>query len=274
MDLVRHVLTAIAAVVLAVELFLHALRHYEIAASGEGGRRRGLLNVLGSFVAQYLAALATLLARPLGFLWPFRLRAAAGEVPVVCLHGYAGSRANLWWLAWRLRRAGFRNVAGVNYPPLWGRPLDKARRVADAVERVLARTGASRVDLVAHSLGGLVARLYVRELGGATRVRRLVTIGTPHQGTRVAALAPDPLARSIQPGTRLVRDLGRDDPVPVLVMVTSIFSTFDAKVLPPGNAFYAGARNVEVEGIGHDAMLFSPKIALLVIEALGSGLES
>jgi pimeloyl-ACP methyl ester carboxylesterase len=165
---------------------------------------------------------------------------------------------------------GFGSVAGVNYPPLGGDALSKARRLAREVDRVLTRTGASRVDLVAHSLGGIVARLYVRELGGARHVRRLVTLGTPHQGTRVAALAPDPLARSLQPGSRLLRDLGRDDPVPALVSVTSIFSTFDAKILPARSAVYAGALNVEVDGIGHDAMLFSPKIAVLVSEALGA----
>jgi hypothetical protein len=53
-----------------------------------------------------------------------------------------------------------------------------------------------------------------------------------------------------------------------VVSATSIFSTFDARVLPPSNAYYSGAMNIEVEGIGHDVLLVSPKIHTLVVEAL------
>ena len=52
------------------------------------------------------------------------------------------------------------------------------------------------------------------------------------------------------------------------MQVTSIFSTFDAKILPHRNGYYPGAMNVEVDGIGHDALLVSPKVYLLLREAL------
>ena len=270
MRIVLLALAVVAGFVFAVECFLYALRRYEVAASGEGGgRRRGLLNVTGSFLTQVAATeLLTIVCRLLGFVWPFRLAPDGDRTPVVFVHGYGGSPANFLWLAWLLRRRGFPALAAIGYPPFGGSVLDKARRLAEGVEGVLERTGASRVDLVAHSLGGIVARLYLRELGGARRVRRLVTLGTPHQGTRVAALSPDPLARSLSPGSRLLGDLAREDPVPVLVPVVSIFSTFDAKLLPARNGVYPGAMNIEVDGIGHDAMLFSPRIATLVAESL------
>jgi len=259
----------VAVVLFALEAFYYALRWYEIGGSAVG-RRRGLLNVAGSFLLQYAIDVLLLLVRPLAIVWRFRARRDGHRPPVVCLHGYGGSRLNLFVIAWRLRRDGFENVAGVSYPSLGGDVHEKARRVAAEIDRIAEATGSEKVDIVAHSMGGLVARAYIRDHGGARRVRRLVTLGTPHNGTKVAVLAPDPLARSMAPDSRMLADLARDDPVPALVAVTSIFSTFDAKILPHRSASYRGAMNVEVEGIGHDAMLFSPKVYVLIREALAS----
>ncbi|MGH7858167.1 MAG: lipase family alpha/beta hydrolase [Candidatus Binatia bacterium] len=260
----------IAVVVTVVtELFFYALRRYELAGSGDArGLRRGALNVFGSFLAQCGAILFAQLGHLGSPFWPFPLRRPAATPPVILLHGHAGSRTALVWLAWRLRRDGFENVIGVRHRPLGADAYGKAKALAATIERVLLETGAVQVDVVAHSLGGLVARAYIREYGGAARVRRLVTLGTPHQGTRVAAFALDAAARSLLPGSRLLQDLGREDPVPTILPVTSIFSTFDARILPCRSAFYPGAANVEVDAIGHDAMLFSPKISRLVVEAL------
>ncbi|MGH7821773.1 MAG: alpha/beta fold hydrolase [Candidatus Binatia bacterium] len=262
-------LEALVVATVAIEGFLYALRRYELAGSGEsGGLRRGVLNVAGSFVAQCVAVVFSRLGHLASPFWPFAV-VRSDRPPVLLLHGHAGSRTALLWLAWRLRREGFPNVVGVRVGPPGADAYQKAKALAATVERVLRDVGAERVDVVAHSLGGLVARAYVREYGGARRVGRLVTLGTPHQGTRVAAFAIDAAARSLLPGSRLLADLAREDPVPTLVSVTSIFSPFDAKILPSRNAVYPGAANVEVDGLGHDAMLYSPKVLRLVVEALG-----
>jgi triacylglycerol esterase/lipase EstA (alpha/beta hydrolase family) len=266
-SLVR-VLEVLAAGVAGLELLLLALRRYELAGSGNPATvRPGPLGFAAAVLGQYASSLLLAFLWPFGLLWPFPPRSSRGSLPVVLVHGYGGTRANLFVLGWRLRRAGF-EVFGVNYPPFGGTFHSKARRLAAAIERILARTGADRIDVVAHSLGGLVARAWIRAHGRESRVRRLVTLGTPHQGTRVAALAVDPLAKALLPGSRELAELSRDDPVPSLVSVTAIYSTFDAKVLPPRNGYYPGAWNIEVDGIGHDALLFSPKVARLVVEAL------
>jgi len=57
-----------------------------------------------------------------------------------------------------------------------------AQRLATVVETVLHNTGASKVDIVAHSMGGLVSRQYVRFHDGAAKVRRLITVATPNRG--------------------------------------------------------------------------------------------
>ncbi len=65
-----------------------------------------------------------------------------------------------------------------------------------AIRAVCARTGHSQVDVIGHSLGGLIARYYVQRLGGDIRAHTLVTLGTPHGGTRIAPLLSAPVVRT------------------------------------------------------------------------------
>ena len=80
-------------------------------------------------------------------------------------------------------------------------------RVLDALDAELTRVGDAELDLVGHSLGGLVARWWVQEMGGAERTRRVVTLATPHAGTRSARVAPGPLRAALMPQGAIVRRL-------------------------------------------------------------------
>ncbi len=265
----------LALAILGIELLTYAIRRYEIVNSGEPPvMDRGALNACSAFFAQCLAVYATMLGAPLAFWWPFSRSRPGAQSPVVLVHGYLGTRAAFFWLAWRLRHDGFGTIAAVNYRSMGGDLQTAARKLAATVERLAAESGAERVNIVTHSLGGLVARAYIREPGSPSRVGRLVTLGAPHQGTKLAGLSFDSLGRSILPGSPLLAELSANDPVPGAVSVTSIFSTFDAKVLPWRNGYYPGAENIEIAGIGHDALLFSPKVYALVAESLADQTRS
>lgn len=269
MRLVATALEVVAFAILGAEILVYAVRRYEVASSGSpAGLRRGLVNVLGSFLADGAALSATTLGTAIGWLWPFTGRQPGVLPPVLFVAGFAGTRADFFLMAWRLRRLAPRSVEAVGWG-LAGADLDRAAaRVALAIERVVAHTGGGRIDVVAHGIGGLVARAALARLGAGAPVRRLVTLGTPHQGTKLAALAPEALGRSLEPGSRFLRALA-EAPTAPHVEVVSIHSPFDAVVLPFTHARCPGASYVEVDGIGHNALLFSPKVAILVAEALG-----
>src|SRR6185436_9217395 len=111
--------------------------------------------------------------------------------------------------------------------------------------------------------------------GAACGIARLVTLGTPHQGTQVfRRLAHDPMLIQMRPDSTLLRRLASDDPVPTLVECVAIYSTGDAVVVPPNNGYYKGAFNIEVAGTGHMSMLFSRRIYDLVRENLEAPLET
>ncbi len=128
-----------------------------------------------------LSALGTLaLSMPLGRLLP-RERfdpAAPHPTPVVFVHGFLGDPSNFLVLRRFLSRRGLRSFASFSYSPR----LDYQRlapRLGRMIERVCRETGAPRVDVVGHSLGGLVARSLV-EVGDGSRVGRLVTLASPY----------------------------------------------------------------------------------------------
>ncbi len=124
--------------------------------------------------------------------------------PIVLVHGYTQSRANWVFFAPWLRLHG-RFVVTVNLPTF--KPIEEQAACLDrVVTRILAATGRSKVNLVGHSLGGVVSRYYAAHMG-ASRVGRVVSIGSPHQGSRAAYLAFHPSILQIAPGSDFLRAL-------------------------------------------------------------------
>jgi pimeloyl-ACP methyl ester carboxylesterase len=102
----------------------------------------------------------------------------AHPVPVVLVHGFFGDPTNFTRLRRHLARHGIRRFASFAYAPRLDYPR-LARALHARIDAVRQVTGSRQVDVVAHSLGGLIARYLVQD-GGALVVRRLVTLGTPY----------------------------------------------------------------------------------------------
>lgn len=110
--------------------------------------------------------------------------------PIVLEHGFAASTTNVWsfnGVAAALRRDGH-TVYESEVPP-FDSPRVRAERLAAMVDRALAESGMDRVNIVAHSMGGLDARELVSVRGYGDRVASVTTISSPHRGTRIADLA-------------------------------------------------------------------------------------
>jgi triacylglycerol esterase/lipase EstA (alpha/beta hydrolase family) len=152
----------------------------------------------------------------------------------------------------------------VNLEPVFG-PVERyADVVRDAIEKLRAATGAERITLVGHSMGGLAARTYLRHHGHHA-VQRVVTIDTPHHGTLFATLGRGSNARQMRNACEFVRALGRDDePVDFVCFA----SQHDNLIVPRNNQVLAGAEAVWFEEIGHLAMLASDEVLEKLVEAV------
>ncbi|HRL76689.1 MAG TPA: alpha/beta fold hydrolase [Candidatus Accumulibacter phosphatis] len=193
-------------------------------------------------------------------------RGAAGRrPPVLLVHGYGCSRGAWWWLRRRLEAAGW-TVATISLEPVYASIDDYVEPLARRIDAVLAQTGADRLLLVGHSMGGLVARRYLQRCGSA-RVARLVTLGTPHQGSQLAHIGAGENARQMRPRSDWLPALA--NPAPLLDTVV-IYSPHDNFVMPQANLELPAATARAIDGLGHLAMLFSPRVAIELLAALAA----
>jgi triacylglycerol lipase len=237
--------------------------------------------MLGAALAALLAVLVTVGVRLLGREDPIPRPDQARPGPVLLVPGYGGSRTGLTQLAARLQDAG-RPATVLSLPGGGtGDLLVQAGAVDTAVRAALA-DGAPSVDVIGYSAGGVAVKLWVDRHRSAAAARRIVTLGSPLHGTRIAgagsALAPGacPAAcRQLAPGSALLSDLD-EEPVPEGLPWLSLWTLNDETVQPPDSARLAGAVNVAVQtlcpgaSISHSALPTDPIVTALVLDALGT----
>lgn len=184
-------------------------------------------------------------------------RATAAANPVIVVAGLSTPALGYEPLAARLRADGYR-VSIFQLPGLgFGDIAESARAFSAYVDQVRAATGAARVDLVAHSEGGLVSRYLIRNLGGSTKVGRYVSLGTPHYGTYVADIAKFlglgsclgiVACQQMTIGSSFLTALNDGDDTPGDVRWTAVRTLQDELVRPVDNAALGdGATNVLIQ---------------------------
>ena len=238
--------------------------------SRRGDERIGIASSVAMVLREYGAFLALNFYRT-----PWENRAlrpdpppdAPGDRPVVLVHGYFANRGCWAPLVAALERAG----VGPVYVPTCRAHFASIERFEDDLHRVIESVAAGRrVVLVAHSMGGLVARAYLARRG-ASRVARLITIGSPHHGTRLAAWGAGENARQMVPGSGFLRELEALEAAGAMPPAVSIYSTHDNMILPQDSSRLAWARNRPVTGLGHVSQFGSRRIAAMLIEELERG---
>ncbi len=191
-----------------------------------------------------------------------------GDTAVLLLHGFLCNGGV--WLPLRraLRKRGVGHVYTLNTEPPFGSISGFARQAAAGIDAIRAATGCRRVIVVAHSMGGLVARRML-DLGlGGDAVAGLITIGTPHHGTVHAELvrgAGTVQMRHAVPGGALPANtwldrLNAHENEPLPFPVVAIYSHHDNFVSPQDSARLGCAETVELSGVGHLEMLFSRRV--------------
>ncbi len=246
--------------------------------------RRLLLQCLGlvALVVVAVAAVALLLGRD--STPRVAVDRVAQDVPgtVLLVPGYGGSTSALDVLAARLREAG-RQAVVVRLPGEGTGDLRAQVPVLDQAVQTALRGGAPSVDVVGYSAGGVVARLYEAD-GGAAVTRRVVTLGSPHHGTSVAALGarfvpadcPD-ACQELVPGSAVLDGLNDGDETPAGPVWLSLWTDVDETVTPPDSARLQGATNVVLQDVcpgartPHSQLPRDPAVQAIVLAALAAG---
>jgi len=190
--------------------------------------------------------------------------------PIVLIHGVLCNDGVWFALRRHLAQAGIGPVYTLNYGPMFASAEHFASQLAARIATVRAATGAERVVLVGHSLGGLVARAYLRRFGAA-QVSRLITVGTPHHGSYFAWLFPGWCLAQMRPGNAWLMKLNRDEGESPPVPMTALWSRHDTMVAPQASAMLVGAENVALLGIGHNALLRDRGVQEQIVRRLSAG---
>ena len=200
-----------------------------------------------------------------GAMTPLRFpRAQAGEEPIILfIHGHGGSAGAFYFLRRALERRGYRRFSAWEYR---GRGT-----IDDQAAALAAHADALRgpIHIVAHSLGGLIARQWLQVHGGRARAASLVTLSTPHHGLRpLPGARLLPLVREIVRGGELIANLARTEDALAGLPCLAIASVRDHFLGPAAKVSFATARLSLVADVGHVGVLFSREVHALVARHL------
>lgn len=228
---------------------------------------RGVCIAIWLLVQETGCLLLTILLRPLGWLKAQHPGSVTGgRPPIILLHGLFQNRSCLFWLQHRLRTAGYRQILSINTPP-WRDIETLTEELAKQIDALRIKLKVDKVILVGHSMGGMIARNYVQNRGGAANVLGIITVGSPHHGSKLAPFALSTMGRTLLPGSKFLLDFNKVA-WPQQTEAVSIYTRYDNIVLPADSAKMDGARVVELDGMGHTALLFHPRAIQATVDAI------
>jgi triacylglycerol lipase len=219
--------------------------------------------------------------------------------PILFVHGWTGEASNWNSMKGRFTNDGWSSellyayTFNDNYNYSADGNIQNAEQISNWVDDILNATGAEKVDIVSHSMGGISSRYYVKFLDGLNKVDDYVSMGSPHHGVQGGAevflstcaflynlnngdetpggiledttgLRVDPIGGAAYNGTHTSGNIG----------YTSIYSNGDTICTPFRTSRLVGANNTEVNGLSHNTLLFHEDVYKLVRDALQEGISN
>lgn len=169
--------------------------------------------------------------------------------PIVMVHGYSASTSAFNTMESRLQADGQPSCAlyKFGYNSLGDSNTTSARRLKSFVDGALSTTGQAKARLIAHSNGGLVSRWYRVYEGGSRQTSKLITLGTPHQGTSWAYACVSAACFEMRPNSSFLQSLGGKG------CDVSLWSDADEIILPNSSAMCGNS--IQTKSVGHNTLL-------------------
>ncbi|PIY29916.1 MAG: lipase [Comamonadaceae bacterium CG_4_10_14_3_um_filter_60_42] len=193
-------------------------------------------------------------------------QAAAAPVPVLLVHGFICNR-RVWDKVVRALHQAGHPVLAITLEPPFASIEDYTLQIQQAVQQLQQATGAAQVALVGHSMGGLVIRAWLRQ-HGSTAVAKIITLGTPHQGTRMAVWSPTPNMAQMAWHSPWLQALQTSESPATRKLIHTALTRHDNIVYPQREQVLEGAKVTEFEGMGHLALCLDERVIQWLLQKL------
>jgi triacylglycerol lipase len=200
-------------------------------------------------LATFVAAIAVCIAAAVP-------ASASAQDPILFVHGYVES-ASLWnTMIANFEKDGYAKSAlsAYSYNTSQSNKVD-AEEVKSRVETLLKNNpGATKVDIIAHSMGSLNSRWYIKFLGGESKVDDWVSLGGPNHGTETANFCFSTSCVEMRVGSKFLSELNAGDETPGTVSYGTWWSPCDEIINPDSSVALSGATNTKTACISHTAL--------------------
>ena len=184
---------------------------------------------------------------------------SASQLPLLLIHGIDDTAKIFEPLVNYSSDRGWDEIHAIDLLPSNGdRGLDElAAQIQTYVEQTLPSS--TQFDLVGFSMGGIVSRYYLQRLGGLERVRRFVTLSSPHNGTWTGYLRSNPGARQMRPSSEFLQDLNATVDELSAVEFTSVWTPFDLMIVPSSSSELPVGNQMQLPVLAHPWMVSDPR---------------
>ncbi|NJK37297.1 MAG: triacylglycerol lipase [Oscillatoriales cyanobacterium RM2_1_1] len=192
--------------------------------------------------------------------------------PVLLIHGIFDTTTIFHEMSAYLKERNW-EVHSFNLTPNNG--LLGLERLAGQIEKYITQHFSSDqpIDLIGFSMGGIVSRYYVQRLGGISLVQRFITISAPHHGTQTAYFYPLPGGKQMCPNCEFLDDLNQDIEMLNQLNFTSIWTPFDAMIIPAKSSQVPVGEDFQVDVLYHAWMVSDRRTLSIIEKALSAPLR-
>ncbi len=188
------------------------------------------------------------------------------RLPVLLVHGYLCNHRVWDVMVSRLRSAGH-PVLALDLEPLFASIDSYAPLIDHAVAALRRQTGAEKIALIGHSMGGLAIRAWMRR-HGSDQVARIITLGTPHAGTQIAAHNPTTNGQQMGWRSAWLHDLAASETAASRSLMRIALTPQDHIVYPQRAQVLDGVPVTVFDGLGHLELCLNSAVAAWVVQQL------
>jgi triacylglycerol lipase len=192
---------------------------------------------------------------------------AQAHTPILFVHGYTES-SSLWTtMIGKFEKDGWKKGELTNWTYNTSQSnATTAKEVGTKVSEIMKSTGASKVDLITHSMGALSTRYYIKNLGGQSTIQSWVSLGGPNHGTSLANWCSQASCVEMRPNSTFLNQLNAGSETPGAVRYATWWSPCDEIINPHTSVILKGAMNTESECVSHVGLTTNEKVYTQVRE--------